>query len=67
VRVERSLRRYGPDGALRGEVRVPRGLYAPAHAVELGPDGTVYALVPTAEGVEVHAWPRDPRDDGGAP
>lgn len=66
VRVERAVRRYGPDGALRGEVRVPQGLYAPAHALELGPDGTVYALVPTAEGVEVHAWPRD-ASDGGAP
>lgn len=66
IRVERSVRRYGPDGGLRGEVRVPRGLYAPAHALELGPDGTVYALVPTAVGVEVHAWARE-ASEGGAP
>jgi hypothetical protein len=66
VRVERAVRRYGPDGSPRGEVRVPRGLYAPAHALELGPDGTVYALVPTLDGVEVYAWPRE-ASEGGAP
>jgi hypothetical protein len=57
IEVERAVRRYGPTGALLGERRVPRGMYAPPHAVEAGPDGTVYVLRPVADGVEVWAWP----------
>ena len=59
--VERAVRRYGPDGALRGEAAVPRGTYAPAHALALAADGTVLALRPTGAGVEVWVW------DGGTP
>jgi hypothetical protein len=56
VTVERMVRRYSSAGLLRSERTVPRGLYAPPHALELAADGTVYVLRPTMEVVEVWAW-----------
>ncbi len=57
ITVERAVRRYSPSGLLVAERPVPRGIYAPPHALELSPDGAVYVLRPTLDGVEVWAWP----------
>lgn len=57
IEVERSLRRYGSDSALLGQVSVPRGTSVPGHPLELGRDGTVYFLKQVDAGVEIWTWP----------
>lgn len=57
--VDRRVRRYGPEGELVSEAVVPRGTYAPAHALALAPDGRVLALRPTEAGIEVWALPEE--------
>ncbi len=56
ILVERTVRRYGPTGSFLAEQVVPRGIYAPPHAMELGSDGSLHILRPLGDGVEVWTW-----------
>lgn len=56
IHVEQSLRRFATDGRPDGVARLPyeRFVANPRRSIEVAADGTVYAMVPAAAGLEIY-------------